>query len=69
MDAIVPIYSGKNIIHQTIAETVQMMVVARGTSGSCLDYVKGVTNLMRESGIDDPAVSELSAEIAKLDHA
>jgi glutathione-specific gamma-glutamylcyclotransferase len=69
VDAIVPVYAGKNIINKTVAETAQLILVARGTSGSCSDYVKGVAQHMRASGVDDPVVAELVAEIAKLRRA
>jgi cation transport regulator ChaC len=69
VDAIVPVYAAKNILNKTAAETAQLILVARGTSGSCVDYVKGVAQHMRESGVDDPVVAELAAEIAKLERA
>lgn len=65
--AVVPVYAGKNIINKTVAETVQLVLVARGTSGSCLDYVKGVAKHMSESGIEDPVVVQLVAEITELE--
>lgn len=69
VNAIVPIYAGKNIIDKTVAETAQLIVVARGKSGSCLDYAKSVANHMRERGIEDPVVTQLLSEIARLEGA
>jgi cation transport protein ChaC len=55
----VSIYAGKNMIGgKTIAERAEMARQSSGTSGSCIDYVRGITEKLCELGIDDPAVTE-----------
>ena len=60
IDAIVPIYDGPNLIEsKSIEGLVAMIKKARGTYGSCSDYLKGIAERLAGLGIDDPAVCEL----------
>jgi cation transport protein ChaC len=56
----VALYGGKNVL---AADTVQakaiMVTNAKGTVGSCRDYLKDIRELLAGLGIDDPTVSEL----------
>jgi cation transport protein ChaC len=62
--ALVPLYRGPNVMPTTgISEIVAMALRARGVSGSCADYIKAVADHLRKLGIDDPAVTDLSAAL------
>jgi cation transport regulator ChaC len=64
--AIVPIYEGKNIIAAGDLQNLEQMVrVARGTDGSGIEYVQRVARELSRANIDDPAVTELAARIAR----
>ena len=64
--ALVPIYEGRNIIlEKDISKIAAMAIKARGTSGSCVDYVRDIANHLRASGINDPVVEDLRQEIEK----
>jgi cation transport protein ChaC len=55
--ASVPLYVGKNIIvGKTAKEIISMVRSARGTSGSCVAYVKGIFDKLHELGIEDTEV-------------
>ena len=58
--AFVPLYVGKNIIaEKDIDKSVEMVSVAEGDSGTCIDYVRGIAQKLKEMGIEDVAVTEL----------
>lgn len=60
VQASVPLYTGNNILpSQTTQELVSSFRLARGTSGTCSDYVTGVDEQLTKLGIDDPAVTRL----------
>ena len=60
LSALVPLYNGRNVIQAaTLSELVWLVSRAKGTSGSCVDYVKGVSDSLARLNIDDPAVTEL----------
>ena len=66
--ALVPLYSGKNLIRspdtQTIIESVHQ---ASGiSSGKCIDYVFGIYNQLEKLGINDPAVTEMRDLLCKV---
>lgn len=64
--AVVPIYTGKQLIEgRTLHELASMVRAASGTHGRCLDYVEGVATKLSEMGIDDPAVAELWKTISE----
>jgi cation transport protein ChaC len=64
VQANVPVYRGKNLLSTDVLQQKAAMVTrARGTSGSCRDYVKEIAKLLAKLGIDDRAVSELSHSV------
>jgi glutathione-specific gamma-glutamylcyclotransferase len=49
--AFVPFYEGKNLMAGNgVAETAALVASARGTSGSCFAYVKGIADKLSEFG-------------------
>jgi cation transport protein ChaC len=69
--ALVPMYRGPNVIPATTgkSEIVAMALRARGVSGCCPDYIAGIANQLSKLGIDDPAVTDLSAALNTALHA
>lgn len=67
LQALVPLYSGKNLIRspdtQTIIESVHQ---ASGSSGKCIDYVFGIYDQLEKLGINDPAVTEMRDLLCKV---
>jgi cation transport protein ChaC len=64
--ALVPIYSGKNLIREeSLAKRAEMVRIARGTEGWCVDYVRGVVEKLSELGIEDLCVTEFWEAIAR----
>jgi len=65
--AFVPIYAGKNVIRgKTLAEVASMVREASGTSGSCVDYVRGISDKLSELGIDDPTIATFWKVVLQL---
>jgi cation transport protein ChaC len=56
-EAIVPLYTGKNII--TDGDRASMINAAHGTSGACVEYISNVHAQLVTLGIDDPDISAL----------
>lgn len=64
--AIVPLYQGPNVIASTDASEIATMALsAKGMSGSCANYIKGVADHLRELQIDDPVVTEVCTALVK----
>ena len=64
VQALVPIYSGKNTLQQkSLEQIVQMILKASGEKGRCRDYVLNLHQQMQSMGIEDPAVEELTSKI------
>lgn len=61
--AYTPIYNGKNILAGGKDVKARMIIQARGTNGSCRNYIKGIRELLASLGIEDPAVSSLWEEV------
>lgn len=57
--ALISFYTGKNLTALTVAEQAAAARTARGTSGSCSDYVMNISKLLATLEIEDPAVTEL----------
>jgi cation transport regulator ChaC len=58
--AYTPIYEGQNlIVASTLQEKAAMVKSAVGQDGSCLAYIRQLTESLARLGIDDSAVSEL----------
>jgi cation transport protein ChaC len=58
--AYTPIYEGQNlIVASTLQEKVAVVKSAVGRDGSCLAYIRRLTESLARLGIDDSAVSEL----------
>jgi cation transport protein ChaC len=58
--AYAPLYSGRNLRSELkLDDHVRMVRAARGTSGSGIDYVKGIAESLEALGIEDPAVRSL----------
>jgi glutathione-specific gamma-glutamylcyclotransferase len=68
VDAKVYIYEGVNPLGSTIstAKKAEMILKARGTSGSALDYVRRNFEGLHDVGLDDPAVTELWQAVQAL---
>ena len=65
VEAIVPIYEGKNIISvNDAAELKRLIVRARGTNGSGVEYVTGVARELAIAGVIDPVVTNLMRHIS-----
>jgi glutathione-specific gamma-glutamylcyclotransferase len=59
VSAIVPIYSGKNLISvRSSAELTAMVRGAQGIDGKCIDYARNIAMKLAELGIDDPEVED-----------
>lgn len=64
----IPIYTGKNIVRATaLAELARLVTKAKGTSGSCRDYVHGIHLELTKLGIADHVVSELWNEVCRFE--
>jgi glutathione-specific gamma-glutamylcyclotransferase len=64
VDALVPIYSGKNVLSgKTLAELARMARKAHGTKGSSVDYVRNAAGKLELLGIDDAVVKDFLREI------
>lgn len=67
LQALVPLYSGKNLIRspdtQTIIESVHQ---ASGSSGKCIDYVFDIYDQLEKLGINDPAVTQMRDLLCKV---
>jgi glutathione-specific gamma-glutamylcyclotransferase len=64
--ASVPLYEGPNVLPPTSAPEIAAMALrAKGVSGSCAEYIKGVADHLAQLGIDDPAVASLCAALVK----
>jgi cation transport protein ChaC len=64
VNAVVPIYQGKNVIHgNNIEKTAAMVLAAEGCKGSCVAYVKKLVAKLSDLGIDDPIVTELEEAV------
>jgi len=60
VEAYARLYNGKNLRSDLkLDDQVRMVRAARGTSGSGIDYVKGIAESLEALGIDDPAVRSL----------
>ncbi len=61
LKAIVPIYVGQNLLDdsKSLEEIAEMIKRAKGISGYCLDYVKGIVKKLDELKIEDQYVSEI----------
>lgn len=65
VEALVAMYEGRNLCGDiSLAERVRMVLSARGTDGTGIDYVLGLATKLDELGIDDPAVRELHAALS-----
>lgn len=65
VEALVPIYSGKNLLPaDDQAKLVRMILRARGSDGSGIEYVRGVARTLAEVGIDDPVVAEMAQRLS-----
>ena len=66
MQAIVPLYEGRNIIPTgPIRDLAAMVIKAKGSDGPCTNYVKGIADELRCLNIDDPVVTELWNAVEK----
>jgi len=60
VDTVVPIYHGPLIIDDaTLERLTSMVIAARGKSGSCIKYVRGIAQELEGLGIADSAVTDL----------
>lgn len=56
-DAVVPLYTGKNIIAE--GDRASMIKAAHGTSGPCVEYISNLHAQLGTLGIDDPEITAL----------
>lgn len=62
--ALVPLYSGKNLIRTSDTRAIlQSVQRAQGSSGKCFDYVMDVYEQLAKLGINDPAVTEMREQL------
>jgi len=62
--AFVPFYVGKNIIaEKDIDKLAEIVRIAEGESGTCIDYVRGIAQKLEEMGIEDLAVKDLKERL------
>ena len=66
VEAVVPIYSGKNLLDaETYDRLAKMACAAEGTKGTAVDYVRNVAGKLDNLGIHDVAVNEFLRAIEK----
>lgn len=66
VEAVTPIYSGKNLLSaKTYDELAKMAWVAEGTEGNGVDYVRNVAGKLANLGIHDSAVEEFLLAIER----
>jgi len=59
VNAIVPIYSGKNLLRgRSSDELAAMARTAKGDNGKCIDYVRNIAMKLADLGIDDRDVND-----------
>ena len=62
--ALVSMYEGKQIIrNKTLSEIAAMAIRASGKRGSGVQYVEEIAGHLRNTGIEDPIVTDLLQEI------
>jgi cation transport protein ChaC len=67
VEAHVPIYAGPNIIEQkSLDEIAGMVMVASGSSGTCLEYVASISSQLVALEIEDAAVQALWKKLQGL---
>ena len=67
VDALVPIYIGHNVIRgESLVELARRVANAKGTSGQCREYVRGVQLELNRLGISDPVVTEIWNAIERI---
>lgn len=60
VDALVPLYAGRNIIRSLdMQAAIELVSYAKGSSGKCTDYVVDVYEQLKNLGINDPAVTKM----------
>lgn len=66
-NAIVPVYSGRNVTSATDAgEIAALALRAKGTSGSCAFYIESLAEHLRRLGIEDPTVVAIESAVRNL---
>ena len=61
VEALVPLYEGKNIfVSNDVNKLVRMVARAKGSKGSGADYVQGVARELARVGVEDLVVAELA---------
>ena len=63
VNAVVPIYRGRNILNKPIEQLVDMAILASGTSGRCVDYVSNIAQELEQNGIIDSEVEKFAAMV------
>jgi cation transport protein ChaC len=59
VNAVAPIYSGQNLLSgKSLADLANMVRIAQGVDGKCIDYARNIAAKLAELGIDDPEVDE-----------
>jgi cation transport protein ChaC len=60
VQAFVPIYHGQNLMSAEAPEQIVRMIdQAQGDHGSCIDYLRGITEKLTSLGIADPVVTQM----------
>ena len=67
--AVVPLYKGKDILKKTIEELIDMVLVASGSSGYCVDYVLNLEKKLRSLGIHDRTVTTFAEGVREKRNA
>lgn len=61
VNAVVPVYRGKNVLDKPTEELADLAISARGTSGNCIAYVRNIAQSLEQNGIVDSEVAEFAA--------
>lgn len=66
VEAYAPLHNSRNLRSDLkLDDQVRMVRAARGTSGSGIDYVKGIAESLEALGIEDPAVRYLRGALGR----
>lgn len=66
--ALVPIYTGNNILDEGIEELAKKVLDSEGKVGRCQDYVINIQASLNSLGIDDPEVSQMANIVNQINN-
>jgi cation transport protein ChaC len=66
VQALVPMYSGKNVLRSTSMQAiVESVHQAHGSSGKCIDYIFNIYDQLAKLGINDPVVTQMRDQLCR----